>query len=328
MTIAPKRDEAATIAGIDEAGYGPLLGPLVVTGVSLAVADGDVKQCLWKRLEAAITRRPSRQDSRVVITDSKVLYRRAEGVKALERTALVMCRVAGVEAGSFRELLTSLAPDALTALDVHPWYRGFDLRLPVENDAEALALRAAVASRLLEQAGVRLRGVHSEVLPEAGFNELVHRTRNKATVSLGLVLRLADRVARDAPARLRVCIDRQGGRQRYRAILHDAFDPQELRILAETERLSSYVLHRRRGPQQMDFIVDGEQAELPIALASIVSKYVRELCMRAFNAYWAARVDGLLPTAGYYQDGLRFLRDIEPARLREAVDRSMLVRVR
>ena len=65
----------------------------------------------------------------------------------------------------------------------------------------------------------------------------------------------------------------------------------------------------------------------PIALASIFSKYLRELLMARFNAYWAGHVDDLRPTAGYYQDGQRFLRDIEPAIGRLGVDRSQLVRV-
>ena len=36
-----------------------------------------------------------------------------------------------------------------------------------------------------------------------------------------------------------------------------------------------------------------------VALASIVSKTVRELWMDVFNAYWLARMPGLRPTAGY-----------------------------
>ena len=51
----------------------------------------------------------------------------------------------------------------------------------------------------------------------------------------------------------------------------------------------------------------GETHHLPIALASIMSKYIRELFMLFFNRYWANQVTDLRPTAGYYQDGKRFL---------------------
>ncbi len=49
-----------------------------------------------------------------------------------------------------------------------------------------------------------------------------------------------------------------------------------------------------------------------VALASIVSKTVREVWMDVFNAYWLVRVPGLKPTAGYPVDAARFRRAIEP----------------
>ena len=51
-----------------------------------------------------------------------------------------------------------------------------------------------------------------------------------------------------------------------------------------------------------------DQRDGLVALASIVSKTVRELWMDVFNAYWRARVPGLRPTAGYPVDAVRFRR--------------------
>ncbi len=51
---------------------------------------------------------------------------------------------------------------------------------------------------------------------------------------------------------------------------------------------------------------------LPVALASMLAKYVRELCMGQFNRYWGHLVPGLQPTAGYYVDAQRFLGEIRP----------------
>ena len=48
-----------------------------------------------------------------------------------------------------------------------------------------------------------------------------------------------------------------------------------------------------------------------VALASIVSKAVREHWMDAFNAHWQARMPGLRPTAGYPVDAARFRLEIE-----------------
>jgi hypothetical protein len=53
----------------------------------------------------------------------------------------------------------------------------------------------------------------------------------------------------------------------------------------------------------------------------MAAKYVRELSMHAFNAFWAARVPGLRPTAGYPTDAQRWRGDaataIQQARLAE-----------
>ena len=60
------------------------------------------------------------------------------------------------------------------------------------------------------------------------------------------------------------------------------------------------------------FVAKGE-GFLPSALASMVAKYLRELAMKAFNAFWQQRVPGVKPTAGYPVDARRFLTDIDGA---------------
>ena len=42
------------IVGIDEAGYGPNLGPLVMTGVACRVPEELVAVSLWRRLRQAV----------------------------------------------------------------------------------------------------------------------------------------------------------------------------------------------------------------------------------------------------------------------------------
>jgi hypothetical protein len=38
----------------------------------------------------------------------------------------------------------------------------------------------------------------------------------------------------------------------------------------------------------------------------MMAKYVRELCMAEWNAFWAEKIPGLAPTAGYPLDAKRY----------------------
>ena len=44
----------------------------------------------------------------------------------------------------------------------------------------------------------------------------------------------------------------------------------------------------------------------------MLCKYLREVCMRQFNRFWAAHVPGIRPTAGYPGDAKRFFEEIRP----------------
>ena len=319
----------AVVAGIDEAGYGPLLGPLVVSGVAFQVPEALAETSLWDVLKQSVTRRPSAKDLRLPILDSKKLYATKAGLGALERAALVLLRTRGRQAPTLRRLLAVVAPRSADELSFYPWYGALDTALPVCCAEGEIATRANAVRRDLAAQGVRLEGVFCEPVPEGHFNRLVHTTRNKATVSLGVVLRIVQQIltrAEGAPAFIHV--DRQGGRAHYRQPLMLAFPECDLRIIEESETRSAYELTRARVRCRLDFVVSGEDHHLPVALASIYSKYLRELFMAAFNAFWAGHVADLQPTAGYYTDGRRFLRDIAGAITRLGIDRNLLVRSR
>src|SRR5438105_10048882 len=77
----------AWVIGIDEAGYGPNLGPFVMTAVALGVPEADGGD-LWRRLAAAVRRDTDPDDGRLLVADSKVVYSPARGLGPLETGAL------------------------------------------------------------------------------------------------------------------------------------------------------------------------------------------------------------------------------------------------
>jgi len=336
---ASEKAQTSTIVGIDEAGYGPLLGPLVVSAVAFDVPVPVMRELtsaaagpdLWKLLKASIARKADRRDFRLAVADSKKLYRKggsSAGIALLERAALTFLLQIGERPSTLRSLLARLCPEVAGQLGHYPWYADGDVALPVKCGPNDLATQGNALCRDLASAGVRFRGVWVEVLLEGHFNRLVGATRNKAVVLFGQTVRLVQRIA-DAvgPRPLRVWVDRQGGRIGYRRPLMTAFDDARLDVLEESPGRSSYRLIRRPAPWVVRFVKNGETHHLPVALASIISKYLRELFMICFNRYWCGQVQGLRPTAGYYRDGQRFLAQINPAVARQRVDRQQLVRL-
>ena len=319
----------AIIAGIDEAGLGPLLGPLVVSGTAFRVPDSRIYDCLWETLDETCTSSISRDTRRLAVADSKQLFRGRASLAPLERAVLVTLAVNGCRPSTWQELLDHVAPSATEQLEVYPWYAASDVALPLSGDVGDVGTRANAILRNCRAKEVEPLGAFCEPLPEYHFNRLIESTNNKSVVLLGLALRVADRILRCGDdRRVRICVDRIGGRMRYREALSTAFPDYDLQILEETPEHSAYRLTRESRVCRFEFTVKGEQRHFTVALASAYSKYLRELYMHAFNSYWSGQVAGLRPTAGYYTDAKRWLLDVEPALRRLAVKPSTLVRQR
>ena len=72
------------IVGVDEAGYGPNLGPFVMTAVACRADDALADACLWSALRPAVRRAAEADDGRPAVDDSKAVYNTARGLAALE----------------------------------------------------------------------------------------------------------------------------------------------------------------------------------------------------------------------------------------------------
>src|SRR5262249_41633173 len=97
----------------------------------------------------------------------------------------------------------------------------------------------------------------------------------------------------------------------YLEPLYNAFADAWIDRGAEGPRSSQYTI--REGGRRLELTLrpKADAEDGLVALASIVSKAVREWWMAAFNAHWTARIPGLKPTAGYPGDSARFRTAIE-----------------
>ncbi len=323
----------AILAGIDEAGLGPLLGPMIVSASAFRVPDELLDVSMWKLLSGVVCRKNSKRGSHLPIADSKKLYSRQkpDAIRPLERAVLSMlaCRPGCDAIDSLGRLLDALCPSAGDRAKHYPWYVGNDLAIPQSVSGADVALTANALRAGMEKAGLGLIGIRSELLFAGDFNRLVSATRNKSTTLFDVTSRLLLRVwNRLDGERGVVLVDHQGGRVRYVAPLRRVFDRCRLKVLEESPRISAYLLSDGERRMEVHFAVKAEDRHLPVALASMVSKYLRELFMSLFNSFWTRQVPDLRPTAGYHTDGKRFYEDILPAVQRMGVDEALLRRTR
>jgi len=317
------------IIGIDEAGYGPNLGPLVMSAVAFRIPDHVKELDLWKLLRWAVRRPDEDDDGRLLIEDSKLVYSSARGLAALEYGVLAAAPQKEKPSRRLCEILQDLSLPIVQEVEQEPWYHG-NTAVPVLTEPETLAAGAKLFSDACKQAGI-IRGlVRSAIVCPARFNQLVDYYGSKGGV-------LGHGLAHLLPAQVNSCtdqdkllifIDKHGGRNSYAAMVQHAL-PESL-VLAHEEGMarSVYSVHGLGREVRMAFQPRADAEHFCVALASMVSKYLRELLMLEFNEFWMEKVDGLKATAGYPGDAARFFEAILPVIKRLGIARETIWRRR
>ncbi|MBN2211120.1 MAG: hypothetical protein JW709_06955 [Sedimentisphaerales bacterium] len=304
------------LVGIDEAGYGPILGPLVVSAAMFEMPDELLTASLWDVLRTSVAKTRGGSRGRVVVADSKKLHRGLGQYQDLQRGVLAF--LAGSEPSyhlrHLGDLLAAVGINDADAATTCQWYTDHENAPIPLVDAEDLSLAGQALRNDMVQRGVVFHGLRCRILHPGRFNELVSKINNKASVLFGVAAELIDDACCRFPnTDMQFVIDKHGGRDHYREQLGRLFEGFPLKILREDERVSSYEIQTSQRIIKIHFLAGGDDRQLPIALASMAGKYLRELHMEQFNAYFGRTYPNLKPTAGYYQDGMRFLNDLSAA---------------
>ena len=309
--------------GIDEAGYGPNLGPLVMTAV-VAEGPADSPPDVWNELNATVSRAAD-PSGRLWVDDSKRVFKARKGRERLDAATLAVLDAVGRPMPrSLEELFDAVGSGSMADIELTPWLDpGQDTNYPPDTSQSFAEL--AVARRPFDGADWRIIDVRSVVIGPARFNDGLARsaTGSKAVVHFNAFATLIRHVWESSPTDQSIAVrgDKHGGRHFYAEPLRAAFPLAEIVRGEEGPARSAYrLILSNRAPLAIELIPRADGEDGLVALASIVSKTLREHWMDIFNEYWITRISGLKPTAGYPGDARRFRQSIEPLCQAEGLD--------
>ena len=314
------------LIGTDEAGYGPNLGPLVITATTWQLPGGMRPEGLSACLSDVVRENAHRNDRRLHIADSKQVYSAGKSIAALERGVLAFLKHLGVAHHTVGVLGERLSGEKFTADYAAVCQETVrELELPVAADDDDCQHVADALATAMKLSGVRLLNIRSCIMFPTEFNAEVAATDSKGRVlsaaTLALVRSATDDPETDSDGWV-VC-DKHGGRNRYDDLISEAFDDGFVFRLEESGPRSRYRIH------DLEFCFRTKAEELlPVALASMVCKYVRETVMMQFNAFWQHHIPQLKPTKGYPVDAKRFWDDIADKARELSIDKTDIWRVR
>lgn len=299
------------IIGTDEAGYGPRLGPLVISATAWQAQDDVQAEDLYDHIGEILIREPKgrgdEDGQRVVWADSKMVYKPHHGLARLERGLFAALHLLEDFPREWLSFWEWIAPGSAQRMAQEPWFADYGACLPIEEDPLGIDKAVLAIQDRMEAVGVRLLAVRSRPIFTDEYNQLTDQLPTKEAVLSRETLGLVRQLLTEFPtSTANVFCDRFGSRKGYAPLLQEhVADQHPVEVRREAKACSRYAWGPPDQRVQVSFHTRGESL-LPVALASMASKYLRELAMRALNDFWCRRVPRLRPTAGYPADATRF----------------------
>jgi ribonuclease HII len=301
------------VIGVDENGLGPVLGPLVTTGISIQVARYQAGRLSGLGRELGV------DDSKATAAFGRMAV--AEGLALAVIEAAHGHLPSDVEA--FLSLLLLDTPELLRTRCPSaslPQCWSIPIALPCfggDVDEGRRTLRA------LARRGVRVLRAKSAVACTRFLNDRLNAGQSRVEVDLELMERLVLDARANADEELYAVCGMVGGIRNYTEKMRH-FPRDAVRV---RRALAGTLAYDVSGVGQVRFEIDADQNHLPVALASMIGKYLRELWMLRHNRFYQARDPELLDVSGYHDPVTRrFIQASEALRKELGVSDACFLR--
>lgn len=316
------------LIGIDEAGYGPNLGPFVMSMAILEVPDELLQANFWKLLTKVVRRARGARDDRLVVDDSKAIFDANQGLVTLEREILPFLWPHDDACCPLEHYWGVVCLSQLRHFQQEPWYAA-DWVLPRCCPHDQWAHKRERLFKALAKAGVSRLLIRTVVIFPKLFNRILQREQSKGAIPLTAIRELLAAARQLAGAgEHHVHVDKLGGRNFYHEFLQNFFADGLVLTCQESGRCSHYQVTTPAGKTTIRFEPEFDSRSFAVALASMASKYLREVLMEQFNAFWRQHVPHIKPTAGYPGDAKRFYDGVAGAREKLGIADAVLWRAR
>ncbi len=271
------------IIGIDENGLGPILGPLIVTATAFE-ADSYSPEMFWQAADAELVT----DDSKKIFSSSKLgsaeaavwAWLKKFGINPLTFAGLYDDIVLPMPLKRLCTLLPAWCAPSASALPCFAAKRELDW---INNESKGLSLQNIIP-----------KTVRAFSICPGAYNLATEKDeQNKFALDFMLMLKLVENLSVGHNGDVLVLCGKVGATNKYGSWFKRYYGglwmPEE-----ETAQISTY----RIVPYgKISFIRDGDASHLPIAAASMIGKYIRELAMHDINSLLSNPGDK--PVSGY-----------------------------
>ncbi|MCM8804159.1 MAG: hypothetical protein NC833_02760 [Candidatus Omnitrophica bacterium] len=242
------------ICGIDENGFGPILGPLIITGI---LTDENVEIPDY-------------------IKDSKIFYRNKNDFKKIEEIAIISFyfienKLPDSPYEIFRNFTSSKC-----LLDDNICEKNIPLSFKIKNLESVLGKYEDFISQKYKFKEIKINVVCPYL-----FNDFLNKKNSKFILNLSNFCKIIKEMAKYK--NVKFFCGKIGSLTYYKKYLSYFFPEYEIKTSKEEKNFSSYQILKKNQNFEISFYKNVEKVSSLTSLSSIIGKYIREIIMESIR---------------------------------------------